>query len=857
MKKICSLLFLTFACCTITWAGLPDPDRAPPALRDALRYAEQVRAYADAAKRKAPEVAGTWAYAYGGSGDETAFFVGETPAGGLYIDGDTDSFGAGSLDLWLAKLNASGAIQWQKTYGTSGWDMGSIDPVAGGGFAAWWQSQPDDISEVDQVYLARLDDTGNIQWAKSYVDVDNYFDSILPLAGGGYLLWGSVFEFIPTPPYFAIYTNAAILDADGNVVWYKRYTSSDSQYVPIFILPLSGGGYLLSGTTFTLAEDDPDPDMFLAKLDASGNILWQKVYGGPGTQSGAVYSELADGYFVVGFYQPPDKSNSDGWILKVDGSGSIVWEKRYGGALNDSAYVVPTMYRDGTYFVTGITESYGPGEEDVWLFKMDGAGNILWQFAYGGTGEDNGLAMFDADGGFLLEGYTRSYGSGGEDVFVAKTDAGGAVQWGHTYGGPNEDDGWAVRTAAGGLLLSGWTESWGAGGEDAWVLSLNANGTMGGTCPLVGSFPVTADPISIAVTNTSSTVVNATLTAESHSMTPGSPTITVTTPAFDTTEICTATPHLNATAAADVTSGDAPLLVNFTGTAADGTPPYTYDWNFGDGGSSTDQNPSHTYATGGDFLVSLTVTDAASDTAVDDHLEIHVTAAEPLDATAWAAPLTGEAPLDVAFDGEASGGMPPYSYDWDFGDGSAHSSAEDPSHTYGTAGTYTATLTVTDAERGVDADTVTVVVLEGCTLTCTAGADPTSGPSPLAVAFTATAVPLNCTGDPSFSWDFGDGAASNEQNPGHTYDNDGTYLWELTVTIEDQTCTRVGTVFVGDAPELPGDCDFNGAVSIGEVQKGINMFLGTEPIACGVDTDLNGNVSVGEVQTVINGFLNG
>jgi PKD repeat protein len=157
---------------------------------------------------------------------------------------------------------------------------------------------------------------------------------------------------------------------------------------------------------------------------------------------------------------------------------------------------------------------------------------------------------------------------------------------------------------------------------------------------------------------------------------------------------------LTATAAASPTSGNAPLNVAFTGSASGGTAPYTYSWNFGDGSATSSvQNPSHTYSAAGTYTATLTVTDSASpaNTATST-VTVKVSAVgSPLTATASALPTSGQVPLNVSFTGSASGGTPPYSYSWNFGDGSATSTAQNPSHTYSAAGNYTATLTVTDS----------------------------------------------------------------------------------------------------------------------------------------------------------------
>jgi YD repeat-containing protein len=138
-----------------------------------------------------------------------------------------------------------------------------------------------------------------------------------------------------------------------------------------------------------------------------------------------------------------------------------------------------------------------------------------------------------------------------------------------------------------------------------------------------------------------------------------------------------------------------------------------------------------------------------------------------------------------------------------------------------------------------------------CSLTCEATVTPGEGLSLLDVECLATATATDCTGNPDYTWDMGDGTTYTLRNPAHTY-GPGTHTWTATVSIEDQTCTVTGTVTVG---QIPGDCDGLGTVTIGEVQKGINMFLGVEPVSCGVDCDASGTATIGEVQKVINNFL--
>ncbi|HEV2348135.1 MAG TPA: PKD domain-containing protein [Actinocrinis sp.] len=199
---------------------------------------------------------------------------------------------------------------------------------------------------------------------------------------------------------------------------------------------------------------------------------------------------------------------------------------------------------------------------------------------------------------------------------------------------------------------------------------------------------------------------------------------------------------LSASATGSPGTGNAPLAVNFTGSATGGTAPYSYSWNFGDGSAaSTTQNPSHTYSAAGTYTATLTVTDSSSPakTATSQVTTTVSAVGNPLAASASAVPTSGQIPLTVAFTGTATGGTPAYSYSWNFGDGSAVSTAQNPSHTYSTVGTFTATLTVTDSSSPAKTASSTVTVTADPIAATTPG--PPNG-------LTATAG----TGQVSLSW---------------------------------------------------------------------------------------------------------
>ena len=246
-------------------------------------------------------------------------------------------------------------------------------------------------------------------------------------------------------------------------------------------------------------------------------------------------------------------------------------------------------------------------------------------------------------------------------------------------------------------------------------------------------------------------------------------------------------------------SGVAPLDVTFTGSATDADGTVTgYLWSFGDGTTSTLQNPSHAFAMPGTYSVRLTVTDNGGASGMDQvKVLVTSTANSPPVATPSATPTSGDAPLIVAFTGagsDADGSIA--SYAWMFGDGGT-SDLQNPSHTYGTPGSYTARLTVTDNAGATGMATVLITVNGTANRppTASASATPTTGTAPLAVSFSGGGTDTDGT-IASYAWTFGDGSASSMQSPTHSYSAAGSYTARLTVT-DNAGATGTATVAIG------------------------------------------------------------
>ncbi|HSY17050.1 MAG TPA: PKD domain-containing protein [Candidatus Acidoferrales bacterium] len=277
-------------------------------------------------------------------------------------------------------------------------------------------------------------------------------------------------------------------------------------------------------------------------------------------------------------------------------------------------------------------------------------------------------------------------------------------------------------------------------------------------------------------------------------------------------------PTLTANFSANPTSGQAPLAVQFTDSSTGG--PVSWNWNFGDGSTSTTQNPAHTFNSAGNFTVTLTVANGTGQTSSKNSVITATNAtATPVTAGFSANPSSGQAPLAVQFTDQSTG--PVTNWSWSFGDGSA-SSVQSPSHTYSSAGSFTATLTVTGSSGQTSSanHTITVTNVTVTPVNASFSANPSSGQAPLAVQFTDQSTgPVA-----SWSWNFGDGVTSSVQNPSHTYNSAGSFTATLTVNgSAGQTSSASHTITVTNVSVSPVNASFSANPSSGQAPLAVQF----------------------------------
>ena len=371
--------------------------------------------------------ASMWSKTYGGAGDDigTGWTV-QTSDGGYAIEGDTSSFGAGGSDFWLIKTDADGNMQWNKTYGGALSEVsGDMCQTSDGGYAIAGGTYSFGAGGED-VWLVKTDTAGNMQWNQTYggAGIEIVYH-VVQTNDGGYAMAGYTTSFgVGSWDVYLVKT-----DASGNMQWNKTYGGNNSDYVDD-VVQTSDGGYVLTGTTRSFGAGGMDA--WLVKTDAAGTMLWNMTYGGTGTDAGESLVQSGDGgYAWVGYTTSFGAGGMDCWFVKTDASGNIQWNKTYGTTVNELAIHVIQTAPEG-YAMVGWNYTNG---QDFLLIKTDASGNIEWNMTYGGTGVENGYALLQAsDGGYVLTGSTNSFGAGGNDIWLVKTDELGVVPEGLTIG---------------------------------------------------------------------------------------------------------------------------------------------------------------------------------------------------------------------------------------------------------------------------------------------------------------------------------------------------------------------------------------------------------------------------------------
>jgi hypothetical protein len=306
--------------------------------------------------------------------------------------------------------------------------------------------------------------------------------SIIQSSDGGYAVAGFTYSF--GAGWYDFYV--VKLDSGGNVQWTKIIGGSGND-VARSIIQSSDGGYVVAGYTTSFGAGNED--IYVVKLDSGGNVEWTKTIGGSYADGANSIIQSSDGgYVVAGYTSSSGAGSADFYVVKLDSGGNVEWTKTIGGSYADGANSI-IQSSDGGYVVAGYTDSFGVDSRDIYVVKLDSGGNVQWTktIVRSSSWDEAYSIIQSSDGGYVVAGETLNFG-GTSDFYVVKLDSGGNVQWTKTIGGISQDEAYSIiQSSDGGYVVAGRTLSFGAGGWDIYVVKLDSGGNVEWTKTIGGS----------------------------------------------------------------------------------------------------------------------------------------------------------------------------------------------------------------------------------------------------------------------------------------------------------------------------------------------------------------------------------
>ena len=381
-----------------------------------------------------------WQKCFGGSWDDGAYSLIQTPDNGFILVGSSESNDGdvsgnhGGTDVWVVKTDENRNIIWQKCLGGTNYDRGhSIQITSDGGYIVAGFSNSINGQVIDNhgdydMWIIKLDNSGNIIWQKCLGGSDyEEAQSIVQTADGGFIVTGSTKSY--DGDVIGIHGSSDVwvvkLDNSGNIIWQKCLGGSGFEKSTAIELT-TDGGYIISGYSSSLDGDLSGNngllDCWIIKLDNSGNITWQKSFGGSLVENSSSIAQISDGGYILTGYTASNDGDvignhgaEDIWVLKLNMAGDLVWQKSLGGSFNERASSILET-SDGGYVLTGSTSSddgdvsgnHG-GFNDIWTVKLDSFGNVIWQKCIGGTGEENASTITSIiNNEYVISGFSES-----------------------------------------------------------------------------------------------------------------------------------------------------------------------------------------------------------------------------------------------------------------------------------------------------------------------------------------------------------------------------------------------------------------------------------------------------------------
>ena len=324
-----------------------------------------------------------------------------------------------------------------------------------------------------EALLIKLNACYEVEWMNTYGGTqEDWTPTVIETFDGGFAAGGRTrgFGVLGSEDMYLIRTDSA-----GNLLWSRRLGGTGNEYIR-FIRQMPDSGFVLVGfsSSFGLGLQD----ILVIRTDQNGNTVWSRAYGTSLNEFPQAFDIASNGDFIVAGYQRPSSNAPQGWeafISRIDTTGNMLWYRTYKDTLLDSYTAIDEM-PNGDLVASGTTNMGGGAGQDILLVRTDSVGQLKWAKTLSGPQEDNGRVMFGPDNSLVIGGYSNSFGAGGHDLILAKTDTSGNLIWSGAYGGVEGDDmilssehSFVIRPDNT-YIINGITNSFGLGQRDVYLV---------------------------------------------------------------------------------------------------------------------------------------------------------------------------------------------------------------------------------------------------------------------------------------------------------------------------------------------------------------------------------------------------
>ncbi len=376
-----------------------------------------------------------------------------------------------SLDTIAAMPNTRPTFE--KHYGGRYEDVAKAVLALDDGFLIAGYTQSFGEGQKD-AYVIRTDKFGNEQWSHAYGGrYDDIANAVIPVKGG-FLFTGYTRSF--GNKIQSIY--AARITEKGSLMWENGYFSdNDDRYEGKGLAKINDNHVMIAGYEDHIKFFNSEVNCYLAAVDINGFQKWHAYYGGEDEEKANSVVRVKDGYVFAGVTDTWGHGDEDMYVVKIDESGKRVWHNAFGYDDKEVANQIIAT-RDGGYIAVGTTDSDRRNSDDIYVVKMDAKGNRQWQRHYGGENDEEGFGIVETKDGYVIVGYTESTKNLDMQVYLLKIDRNGNIYWKKTYGGPDDDAGYAIAKTDDGFVIAGFSEGRTDRGNDVLLLKVDRNGNL-------------------------------------------------------------------------------------------------------------------------------------------------------------------------------------------------------------------------------------------------------------------------------------------------------------------------------------------------------------------------------------------